>query len=76
MCLAVPCKVVAINGTTAQINFGGNVTNVDISMLPNVTVGEYVIVHAGIALQKYSQKEAEETLELLNLYFEAEGEDK
>jgi hydrogenase expression/formation protein HypC len=74
MCLAVPCKVVAVNGTTAQVNYGGNVLNVDISMLPDVVVGQYVIVHAGIALQIYSEKEAEETLELLNLYFNPDGE--
>lgn len=74
MCLAVPCKVVAVNGTTAQVNYGGNVLNVDISMLPDVKVDQYVIVHAGIALQIYSEKEALETLELLNLYFNPDGE--
>jgi hydrogenase expression/formation protein HypC len=74
MCLAVPCKVVAINGATAQVNYGGNVLNVDISMLPDVKVDQYVIVHAGIALQIYSEKEALETLELLNLYFNSDGE--
>ncbi len=74
MCLAVPCKVVAVNGTTAQVDFGGNVTNVDITMLPDVKVGQYVVVHAGIALQVYSEKEAQETLELLNLYFNPDGE--
>jgi hydrogenase expression/formation protein HypC len=74
MCLAVPCKVVAINGTTAQVNYGGNVLNVDISMLPDVKVDQYVIVHAGIALQVYSEKEAQETLELLDLYFNPDGE--
>jgi hydrogenase expression/formation protein HypC len=74
MCLAVPCKVVAVNGTTAQVNYGGNVLNVDISMLPDVKVDQYVIVHAGIALQIYSEQEALETLELLNLLFSQDGE--
>lgn len=66
MCLAIPCKVVAVDGESAQINHGGNVISIDISMVPDVQVGQYVIMHAGMAIQKYDEKEALETLELLN----------
>ncbi len=69
MCLAVPCKVVAINGDYARIDHGGNTMIVDTSMVPDVSVGQYVVVHAGMAIGKYDEKEAIETLRLLDQYF-------
>lgn len=70
MCLAVPCKVVAVDGDYARIDHGGNTMSVDISMVPDVAVGQYVIVHAGMAIQKYDEQQAIETLNLLNQYFD------
>ncbi len=69
MCLAVPCKVVAVDGDYAIIDHGGNTMSVDISMIPDVAVGQYVVVHAGLAIQKYDEQKAIETLNLLNQYF-------
>jgi len=74
MCLAIPARVVEINGDTAKVDFGaGTVRDVNISLV-EARVGEYVIVHAGYAIEVLDQKAAEETLalwnEILNKYEE------
>ena len=66
MCLAIPAKVVSITGTSALIDLEGNGLYVDISLIDDIHVGDYVIAHAGIAIQKYSHTEAQETIHLLN----------
>ena len=65
MCLAVPAKVVSIEGPTATVSVLGNITTADISLLENIQPGDYVLVHAGFAIQKYDEEEAKITLELL-----------
>jgi hydrogenase expression/formation protein HypC len=65
MCLAVPAKVVSIEGPTATVSVLGNTTTADISLLENIHTGDYVLVHAGFAIQKYDEEEAKITLELL-----------
>jgi len=74
MCLAIPAKVVEINGDTAKVDFGaGTIRDVNISLV-EAKIGEYVIVHAGYAIEVLDQKAAEETLalwnEILNKYEE------
>jgi hydrogenase expression/formation protein HypC len=64
MCLAVPVRVVSIQGTTAVVDAGGNLLKADLSLVDGVGPGDYVILHAGFAIQKYSPEEAEETLRL------------
>ena len=63
MCLAVPAKIIKINGDRAQADFGGILREVNIALV-DAKVGEYVLVHAGYAIQTLSQEEAEETLRL------------
>jgi len=65
MCLAIPVKVLRIEGQSAEVELGGNLTTADLSLLEEVKVGDYVILHAGIAIQKYDREEAEQTLELI-----------
>jgi hydrogenase expression/formation protein HypC len=65
MCLAVPLRLVSVNGTDAIGEVGGIQREVSIMMTPDVKVGDYVIVHAGFAIQVLDQKEAEENLEML-----------
>jgi len=66
MCLAIPAKVLATKGNTAKVDFGdGTTRDVNISLV-DVQVGEYVIVHAGFAIQVMNLEEAEETLKLWN----------
>ena len=65
MCLAVPARVTAIDGDIATVDMMGNTTTADISLLENVGLGDYVMVHVGFAIQKYDEKEAKITLDLL-----------
>ncbi|MDF7826545.1 HypC/HybG/HupF family hydrogenase formation chaperone [Pontiellaceae bacterium B12227] len=71
MCLAMPAKVLSIAGTTAEMDMGGNRIQADVSLVPEVKVDEYVMVHAGFALQIYDEAEALATLELFNEYAES-----
>jgi len=66
MCLAIPAKVVELKGDIAKVDFGaGTMRDVNISLV-EANVGEYVIVHAGYAIQVLDQKAAEETLKMWN----------
>jgi hydrogenase expression/formation protein HypC len=65
MCLAVPAKIISISGSSATVDMLGNTTAADISLLEKASIGEYVLVHAGFAIQKYDEEEAKITLELL-----------
>jgi len=66
MCLAIPAKVVEINGDMAKVDFGaGTMRDVNVSLV-DAKIGEYVIVHAGYAIEVLDQKAAEETLALWN----------
>jgi len=64
MCLAIPAKVLEVQGEVAKVDFGqGIVRDVNV-MLVEARVGEYVLVHAGYAIQVIDRKAAEETLRL------------
>lgn len=64
MCLAIPAKVMSKNGTVAKVDFGeGTTRDVDVSLV-DVQIGQYVIVHAGFAIEVMDEEEAEETLQL------------
>jgi hydrogenase expression/formation protein HypC len=66
MCLAVPGRVLSIaevDGTLmAEVDFGGVRKNVCLQYIPDATVGEYVVVHVGFAIQRLDEKSAQETL--------------
>lgn len=66
MCLAVPAKVVEIKEDTAKVDFGeGVLREVNIALV-QAKVNEYVLVHAGYAIQVIDREEAAETLRLWN----------
>ncbi len=65
MCLALPMKVVKIDSSGGVVEIGKVKMQVNLELLDNVKVGEYVIVHAGFAIQKVDPKEAKETIEIL-----------
>ncbi len=62
MCLAVPGRVVSIDGDNALIDFGGITRKANISLV-EAKVDEYVIVHAGYAIQILDQEEARKSLD-------------
>jgi hydrogenase expression/formation protein HypC len=70
MCLAMPGKVIEIFqqegnlGSTAKVDFGGVFKNVSLACLPETQLGDYVIVHVGMALSRLDEEEAQKTLEL------------
>ena len=64
MCVAVPGKVIAINNKTAVLSFMGVEKEVSVELLNEVTVGDYLLVHAGCAIQKLDPNEAEDTIKL------------
>ncbi len=70
MCLAMPAKVLSVNGDEAEVDFGGAVRKTNISMV-DAKVGEYVIIHAGFAIQKVDEEEARETLKLWDEFLES-----
>ena len=69
MCLAVPAQVKEINGIHAKLDYGGIIREANISLV-TPKIGDYVIVHAGYAIQILDPEEAEKTLDVWNEYFE------
>jgi hydrogenase expression/formation protein HypC len=65
MCLAVPGKIVRIEGDTGDVDFGGVIRKANITMV-KATVGAWAIIHAGFAIEVMDEEEARETLKLWN----------
>jgi hydrogenase expression/formation protein HypC len=74
MCLAIPAKVVSVKEDKARVDFGEGVLREVNVTLVNAKVGDYVLVHAGYAIQVLDEKEAQETIRLWNEILEAEAE--
>lgn len=73
MCLAVPSKVISIGDNIATVDVYGARRDVSLLLIEDeVNVGDYVLVHAGFAIQKVQEEYAEETLELFKQMMEAE----
>jgi len=66
MCLAIPARVMRIDGSKAQVDFGEGVLREVNVTLVEAKVGDYVLVHAGYAIQTVDEKEALETIGLWN----------
>lgn len=65
MCLSLPAKVIEIHGDTADVSVGGTVFKAGLQMIDDVKPGDYILLHAGFAIQKINPGEAEEILRLL-----------
>jgi hydrogenase expression/formation protein HypC len=65
MCLSIPAKIVSIDGDMAEVSAGGSIFKAGLHMIENAKVGDYILLHAGFAIQKISQEEAAETLKIL-----------
>jgi hydrogenase expression/formation protein HypC len=70
MCLAIPGQIVEITGEDeltrmARVSFAGVIKEASLAYTPEAEVGEYVLVHAGFALNTIDEAEAQKTLELL-----------
>ena len=58
MCLAIPGKILNIDGNSALVDFDGVKQNVIIALIQNPIIGKYVIVHAGYAIEQINEEEA------------------
>jgi len=67
MCLAIPMKVIEIKGNTATVEQEGVSRAARIDFLSDLQVGDYVLIHAGIAIEQLDPEEAEETLRLIRM---------
>jgi hydrogenase expression/formation protein HypC len=69
MCLAIPGKVASISGEdmlrSGKVDFGGILKDVSLAYVPEVQVGDYVIVHVGFALSRVDEAEAKQVFEYL-----------
>ncbi len=70
MCVAVPGKIVEINGNTAKVDILNNIAEADVRLV-NAKPGDYVLIHAGCALEVLKQDMAEELLEIFQELGEA-----
>lgn len=65
MCLSVPAKIIEINGDMAKVSIGGGIINIGLQLVEDISVGDYVLVHTGFALEKIDEDEALKTIEML-----------
>ena len=63
MCVAIPGRVTEIDGTTARVDFNGNMVNVNTGLV-DPQVGQYVLVHAGCAIEVMEKEQAQEIIDL------------
>ena len=71
MCLAVPMQVESIDGDKATVLAGGISKEVRLDLVDGVTIGDYVLIHTGYAIEKIDREEALETLELIKQVYRA-----
>ena len=65
MCLAIPAKIESIEDDKARVDIRGLKRTIGIALMPDAAVGDFVLIHAGFAIQRLDQREAEETYRLL-----------
>ncbi|MFH0842896.1 MAG: HypC/HybG/HupF family hydrogenase formation chaperone [Bacteroidota bacterium] len=65
MCLSIPVKIISIDGSMAEVSAGGTIFRAGMQMVEDARPGDYILLHAGFAIQKISAEEAEEMLKLL-----------
>jgi hydrogenase expression/formation protein HypC len=65
MCLAIPAKIEKIEENRAQVDIRGLKRSIGLQLMPDARVGEFVLIHAGFAIQRIDPKEAEDTYKLL-----------
>ena len=67
MCLAIPSKVIELNDMVATVDVGGARREANLILMPeDVELGDYVLVHAGFAIQKVDEEAAKEAIKLIN----------
>lgn len=65
MCLSIPARIISIDGDMAEVSAGGAVFRAGLHLLENAKPGDFILLHAGFAIQKISEKEAMETIKII-----------
>lgn len=73
MCLAIPMKILNVEGKEGIVETGGVKRRVYLDLIEDVREGDYVIVHAGYAIHKINEVEAQENLELIHQYLSTDN---
>ena len=73
MCWAIPAKIIEIDGDLGKAEFSGTVCEVGLQLIDHLRVGDYVLIHAGFAIQKVDEREAQETLSLWQEMLQSAG---
>lgn len=78
MCLAVPVKLISVEGVTGVASLGGVKRTVGLHFVPEAEPGDYVLLHAGLAIQIVDEEEAKKTLAIFDELFNLEetGQEK
>ena len=66
MCMAIPMKVIEKKADTGKVETGGVYYQANFSLIPEVVVGDYVLIHAGFAIERLDEEEAKKTLDLFD----------
>ena len=72
MCLGIPAKILERNDSAAVVELGGVRREISVMLVDDVSVGDWVIVHAGFAIEKLSEEAAEQTLALFREIVDAD----
>ncbi len=74
MCLAIPAQITEIDGARGKVTLAGNVRDADFSLIDEPALGDWVLVHAGFAIEKLEPEDAQETLALFSELQEGMGD--
>ena len=74
MCLSIPGKIKSIENDMAVVDINGISTEANISIIEDPKVGDYLLVHAGFAIEKYDDEDAKETLRLVKEKMERDAQ--
>ena len=66
MCLAIPCRIVELDGDTATLEVDGVRRSCNVTFVRDPAIGDYVLVHAGFAIQKWSQEDMDEYRKIMD----------
>ena len=64
MCLSIPAKIVKLEGNVATVDVMGNQREADLTLVDDATIGDYVLLHAGFAIEKMTAEDAAESLRI------------
>lgn len=68
MCYAIPAKILNKKDDFATVDYGGVIKRVNVSLIDSVSVDDYILIHAGFAIEKLKKKSAEESLRIIRNY--------